>query len=402
MGQTNNTRKQPILSRPFIPEGNDFEIMIDMKKADTEEYIDYDLTTCKNIIVYLTCGAHGTEIPLQYTIVDNHKLRCPVHHESLHANTSYGIVVEGDTDDDKHWQYTIMPREGIAIIPNTSGEVIPDGTTTIDIQGRVGFIGAVGPQGPPGTTDYNELENKPDLSIYATKTELDTKQDELESGINIKTINDESILGEGNIEIKGGGSVEPIIVNYNEQIPTETLEKIVEQKSNVMMLSDQNYYYPLLRLSQRSNYTKLDFGIYYVNPSDTRQVTVMMYSYIKYDHNSYGTWEYNFAYLDDDYKIKNLFNEQFKTTADALWDLDHRINKNEYITNKKLESIEDSTKETLNELGYNVNEQLSVTANTFIELLKWKEDMQTTTNEIIEENAWLFNTNNLSTLTATT
>ena len=143
MGQTNNTRKQPILSRPFIPEGNDFEIMIDMKKADTEEYIDYDLTTCKNIIVYLTCGAHGTEIPLQYTIVDNHKLQCPVNHGLLHANTSYGIVVEGDTDEDKHWQYTIMPREGIAIIPNTSGEVIPDGTTTIDIQGRVGFIGAV-------------------------------------------------------------------------------------------------------------------------------------------------------------------------------------------------------------------------------------------------------------------
>lgn len=304
MGQTNNTRKQPILSRPFIPEGNDFEIMIDMKKADTEEYIDYDLTTCKNIIVYLTCGAHGTEIPLQYAIVDNHKLKCPVNHKLLHANTSYGIVVEGDTDEDKHWQYTIMPREGIAIIPNTSGEVIPDGTTTIDIQGRVGFIGAVGPQGPPGTTDYNELENKPDLSIYATKTELDNKQDTLVSGSNIKTINNESILGSGNIDIQGGGGGD--------------------------------------------------------------------------------------------------YSEQFKTTADALWDLDHRINKSEYITNKKLESIENSTKDTLDEFGDNINEQLSVTANTFIELLKWKEGLQTTTNEIIEQNAWLFNTNVSSTLTATT
>lgn len=52
-----------------------------------------------------------------------------------------------------------------------------------------------------------------DLSNYYTKTETDnaitaatsTKQDTLVSGTNIKTINNESILGEGNIDIQGGG-----------------------------------------------------------------------------------------------------------------------------------------------------------------------------------------------------
>ena len=52
-----------------------------------------------------------------------------------------------------------------------------------------------------------------DLSNYYTKTETDnaitaatsTKQDTLVSGTNIKTINNQSILGEGNIEIQGGG-----------------------------------------------------------------------------------------------------------------------------------------------------------------------------------------------------
>ena len=52
-----------------------------------------------------------------------------------------------------------------------------------------------------------------DLSNYYTKTEADnaitaatsTKQDTLVSGTNIKTINNQSILGEGNIEIQGGG-----------------------------------------------------------------------------------------------------------------------------------------------------------------------------------------------------
>lgn len=52
-----------------------------------------------------------------------------------------------------------------------------------------------------------------DLSNYYTKSETDnaitaatsTKQDTLVSGTNIKTINGETLLGEGNIEIQGGG-----------------------------------------------------------------------------------------------------------------------------------------------------------------------------------------------------
>lgn len=52
-----------------------------------------------------------------------------------------------------------------------------------------------------------------DLTNYYTKTETDnaitaataTKQDTLVSGTNIKTINNESILGSGNIDIQGGG-----------------------------------------------------------------------------------------------------------------------------------------------------------------------------------------------------
>ena len=58
------------------------------------------------------------------------------------------------------------------------------------------------------------LANKADTATTYTKTEVDnaitaatsTKQDTLVSGTNIKTINNESILGSGNIEIQGGGS----------------------------------------------------------------------------------------------------------------------------------------------------------------------------------------------------
>lgn len=51
-----------------------------------------------------------------------------------------------------------------------------------------------------------KISNTEDL---VTKEYIDniasTKQDALISGTNIKTINDQSILGEGNIEIEGGG-----------------------------------------------------------------------------------------------------------------------------------------------------------------------------------------------------
>lgn len=48
-----------------------------------------------------------------------------------------------------------------------------------------------------------------DLSAYYTKTEtqelLDEKQDILQSGVNIKTVNYQSLLGSGNIVVSGGG-----------------------------------------------------------------------------------------------------------------------------------------------------------------------------------------------------
>ena len=60
-----------------------------------------------------------------------------------------------------------------------------------------------------------------DTSSFATKTEVNTnlskKQDKLVSGTNIKTINGQSILGYGNIEITSfGGSGTNFSVSYNE------------------------------------------------------------------------------------------------------------------------------------------------------------------------------------------
>lgn len=65
-----------------------------------------------------------------------------------------------------------------------------------------------------GATEISTaLASKADTATTYTKTETDNaitaatsmKQDTLVSGTNIKTINNQSILGEGNIEIQGGG-----------------------------------------------------------------------------------------------------------------------------------------------------------------------------------------------------
>ena len=73
-----------------------------------------------------------------------------------------------------------------------------------------------------GSTEISTaLASKADTATTYTKTETDnaitaatsTKQDTLVSGTNIKTINNESILGSGNITIQGGGSVDQTIIS---------------------------------------------------------------------------------------------------------------------------------------------------------------------------------------------
>lgn len=73
-----------------------------------------------------------------------------------------------------------------------------------DIQGKPEFA-EVATSG-----SYNDLTDKPeipDVSNLATKSEVANKQDTLVSGENIKTVNGQSLLGNGNIDITSGGTI---------------------------------------------------------------------------------------------------------------------------------------------------------------------------------------------------
>lgn len=63
------------------------------------------------------------------------------------------------------------------------------------------------------TGDYNDLINQPDLTA---------KQDTLVSGVNIKTINNESLLGSGNITVSGISQI-----NGNPLIEATTVNGVV-------------------------------------------------------------------------------------------------------------------------------------------------------------------------------
>lgn len=67
---------------------------------------------------------------------------------------------------------------------------------------------------------------------YATKSELAEKQDTLVSGTNIKTINGNSILGEGDITVSGGGTVDDALSTTSENpVQNKVLTDILQGNS---------------------------------------------------------------------------------------------------------------------------------------------------------------------------
>lgn len=102
--------------------------------------------------------------------------------------------------------------------------------------------------GGGGTSDYSQLSNKPSINsvtLDGDKTSSDLSlQDTLVSGTNIKTINNTSLLGSGDITIGGGGSAVTIIDDnsYNNPLILSELEPGTYQFEN-MPLSNNLYYF---------------------------------------------------------------------------------------------------------------------------------------------------------------
>ena len=106
-------------------------------------------------------------------------------------------------------------------------------TITMDDDTEYTFIVTNGKDGESGTDIVTAWESAlSDTKVPSeklVKNTIDTKQAVLVSGTNIKTINNNSILGSGNLDIQGGGSVD-IVTSWEStlsdtKVPSEKLTK---------------------------------------------------------------------------------------------------------------------------------------------------------------------------------
>lgn len=107
------------------------------------------------------------------------------------AGTNYDITV-----NDK---LPIIPGKNINIKTNTANNALVIGAdiAVTSVNGKTGDVSLTIP------TSTSQLVN--DAEFITAEYHDNTKQDTLVSGTNIKTINNQSILGSGNITISGGG-----------------------------------------------------------------------------------------------------------------------------------------------------------------------------------------------------
>lgn len=78
-------------------------------------------------------------------------------------------------------------------------------------------------------SDLTNLATKEELAAKADASALSSKQDTLVSGTNIKTINGETILGEGDITIQGGGTVDTAMSDTSENaVQNKVIKKYID------------------------------------------------------------------------------------------------------------------------------------------------------------------------------
>ena len=191
--------------------------------------------------------------------------------------------------------------------------VIQSGTSNWDdIQGKPQFA-RVATSG-----DYNDLINKPTIpdvsdlatkeeiadmetksnaaATYATKQEIAGKQDTLVSGTNIKTINGNSILGEGNIEITSGSKVWTATANKNIRVDTSlngaiSLSGFTGQSKakpgDVVHITYSNYNWNLVVTGRYKDNTGTYLALSGLGDLNTgyRISNNLMYSYVPFDKN---------------------------------------------------------------------------------------------------------------------
>ena len=189
-----------------IVRGNSFglRIQVSAKRMDGTVVTDFDLSQAEASMKVLHAGKATAK---NFVIEGNDAI---VSFDGGTALGWWGLEMSGVYDDEQ-WRFCV--DDVFQIVEANAKANVPSWAFVTDdtyiIAGSIVMSGGGGgAQADWAETDPTSpafILNKPDLSIYATNAAMATalagKQATLVSGTNIKTINGESVLGAGNIEI---------------------------------------------------------------------------------------------------------------------------------------------------------------------------------------------------------
>lgn len=154
-----------------------------------------------------------------------------------------------------------------------------------------------------------DLANTANTQATTNATAITNKQDTLVSGTNIKTINGESLLGEGDITISGGGGAEEFILYEN----SSGSNAMITLTDNVAYYKTIEIYYGTSAATKTLNYMKVDIRFFTKLPS-------LVYDYIdggKISKKSVTTLNISGSYLTPAYYYKREISSSGVTSFDT-------------------------------------------------------------------------------------
>ena len=201
----------------------------------------------------------------------------------LFFNISYSVTDESYSDG--LFNNTIAGNTNYYINLNNSSEIdLSDYYTKEEIDQKLDAIVAGGEIDLSNYYKKSEVDSL--LNAKADKSELTAKQDQLVSGVNIKTINNQSILGGGNIEIQTSTGETDLSDYYTKEECNSTFATISQMENKVDKVEGKS-------LIEDEEIARLATVTNYDDSTINEQIATLNSS--KLDVSAYTTDKANFA-----------------------------------------------------------------------------------------------------------